>query len=123
VIEVSDAVAYSDGGLYGEYDLFPLRNVCLTTYNDLSKSESYAIVEALYDGVRGLRSWLRRHKPTDGQGWAPDLADQINAYRLEVYAYSVNVIEVLQNHLEAKTGTFDRPAAPARPTFMEVVEP
>jgi hypothetical protein len=122
VIEVSDAVAYSDGGPYGEYDLFPLRNVCLTTYNDLSKFDSSAIVETLYDGVRDLRSWLRRHKPTDGQ-WAPDLADQINAYRLEVYAYSVNVIEVLQNHLEAKTGTFDRPAAPARPTFMEVVEP
>jgi hypothetical protein len=115
VIEVSDAVAYSDGGPYGEYDLFPLRNVCLTTYNDLSKFESYAIVESFYDSVRGLRSWLRRHKPTDGQGWAPDLADQINAYRLEVYAYSVNVIEVLQTTSRRRPArSIDQRRQPAR---------
>jgi hypothetical protein len=126
VIEVSnlrDAVAYSDDGLYGNYDLFPLRNVRLSTYSDLSQFESYAIVEQLYDSVRDLRSWLRRHTPTSGQGWAPDLADQIDAYRKEVYQYSVKVIAVLQDHLEAKTGTFERPAPPAHPTFMDALEP
>lgn len=125
VIEVSnlrDAVAFSDDGLYGKFDLFPLRNARLTTYNDLSQFDSYGIVEQFYECVRELRSWLRRHKPTSSRGWLPDLADQIDAYRKEVYEYAGEVIAVLQNHLEAKNGTFERPAPPARPTFMDAIE-
>jgi hypothetical protein len=68
VFEVSnlrDAVAYSDDGLYGRFDLFPLRNVSLTTHHDLSRFDSYAIVTQFYESVREFRSWLRRH--TDEQ--------------------------------------------------------
>lgn len=77
MIEVSnlrDAVAYSDDGRHGKYDLFPLRNVRLTTCNDLGHFDSYAVVEQFYKSVRELRSWLRRHAPTSSRSWAPDLA-------------------------------------------------